>query len=1173
MKDKLLYLIRQVRRTGAPFSARGEGPGMRCTGACLHAPESNRASKNENAAAALIRATAFALLLSPLFATAQKDVRTVKTTVADILVLLPAKDYGQADRIYGQLIKLNPDGLAMVTNQVVPNGNPDGVASRFAVSLLTHGSKTKLDKAKIEQAYLAALKKATETEVKAYFISNLQLIGSAASVPALSQYINNKELADPAIEALVSIGTLDAKKVLFIATAAGDTSIKPKLVKALGALKYTPALPVISKLSAENDFELRKQSLWAMALMGSGASYQTLLQQARNVSFKAEPSEATKALVEYLHQVSAKGDTALASKISSDILANTSDASQQYARLAALEVLAQKPTQPTVVMLAQELEKFDAEYRKEVLNIAIPSAKNPAVLGMWKAVYEPATGVQKAEILTMLSQANQNSGFADSYLLPALSSENKDLRMAAATQLAATKNKTYAAALVDYLAKTTDDAELAAAKAALLQLTDKSNASLAAAKIDAAAPKAKIALLEVLAERRATQHFDVAAQLFTSNDEAVKAAAYAALPNLSAPNNMSSLLTMLAATDNEAATKSIQSAIVAALDKSSIPLVNAAYEQQKAKLLPVLPYASDKSALDKVMTSFSKGTDAEKELAFAALEKWQNQDAVRTLRGIRQNPSFAAWHGRAFAAYISQVSKSNWPDDQKLLMLEEIMPLASTVAEKNAVLRAIGGTRTFLALMYVSQFLEDKDLSAAASRSAMQIALPTGDGAPGLEGAEVRKVLVGILAKLTGADSQYEKIDIQTYLAKMPYTKGYEPIFNGKDLTGWQGLVENPIARSKMSKEELAQKQAAANEKLKLNWSVRDGAIWFTGNGDNLCTIKHYADFDMVADCKISKEGDSGFYLRGSPQVQIWDTSRVDVGAQVGSGGLYNNQKYPSKPLVLADNAIGEWNTFRIKMIGEKVTVYLNGVLVVDNVPLENYWDRKLPIFPSEAIELQAHGTELAFRNLYIKELGTKPYELTKDEQQQGFELLYNGSDMDKWDGNKTDYVVEDNAIAIYPNQESHGNLYTKKEYSDFVFRFQFQLTPGANNGIGIHAPIDGDAAYVGKEIQVLDNDAPVYANLEKYQYHGSVYGVIPAKRGFLKPTGEWNEEEIYVKGDYIKVTLNGTVILEGDMKKASENGTLDHKDHPGLLRHKGHIAFLGHGSVVKFKDLRVKEL
>ena len=186
---------------------------------------------------------------------------------------------------------------------------------------------------------------------------------------------------------------------------------------------------------------------------------------------------------------------------------------------------------------------------------------------------------------------------------------------------------------------------------------------------------------------------------------------------------------------------------------------------------------------------------------------------------------------------------------------------------------------------------------------------------------------------------------------------------------------------------------------------------------------------------------------------------------------------------------------------------------------------------------------------------------------------LFDGKSLDNWVGNKTDYVVEGNTIAIYPGEKSHGNLYTEKEYGDFVMRFEFQLTPGANNGLGIHAPLEGDAAYVGKEIQILDNTSPQYAQLQPWQYHGSVYGILPAKREFLKPVGEWNEEEVYVKGNNIRVTLNGTVIVEGDLKKATVNGTLDHKDHPGLQRSAGHIGFLGHGSVVRFKNLRISEL
>ncbi len=321
-------------------------------------------------------------------------------------------------------------------------------------------------------------------------------------------------------------------------------------------------------------------------------------------------------------------------------------------------------------------------------------------------------------------------------------------------------------------------------------------------------------------------------------------------------------------------------------------------------------------------------------------------------------------------------------------------------------------------------------------------------------------------------------------------------------------------------------------------------------------------------------EPDAGIYLRGTPQVQIWDTARVNAGAQVGSGGLYNNQKNPSKPLKVADQKVDEWNTFRIKMVGEQVSVWLNDELVTDNVVLENYWDRSQPIFPTEQIELQAHGSKVAYRDIFVKEIERpEPFQLSADEKKEGFRVLFDGTNLDEWTGNKKDYVVENGNIVLHPSQSFGGNLYTREQFGNFIIRFEFMLTPGANNGLGIRTPQEGDAAYEGMELQILDNEAPVYKDLQVYQYHGSVYGVIPAKRGYLKPVGEWNYQEVVANGDNIKVILNGTTILDGNIRKASKNGTIDGKNHPGLLNKTGHIGFLGHGSEVKFRNIRIKPL
>jgi HEAT repeat protein len=274
--------------------------------------------------------------------------------------------------------------------------------------------------------------------------------------------------------------------------------------------------------------------------------------------------------------------------------------------------------------------------------------------------------------------------------------------------------------------------------------------------------------------------------------------------------------------------------------------------------------------------------------------------------------------------------------------------------------RAVGSRIT---VILNDQTIVDADVDALTT---------TADGA-GLEkhpGLKRRTGHIGWLGH--GAKVEFRNIRIKPL---EPYTEGphntppagFTALFNGKDLTGWKGLVatDNPEKRAALPPEELKKQQDEADADMRANWTVEDGALVFSGKGRSLCTARDYADFEMYVDWKIKDRGDSGIYLRGSPQVQIWDPAQWPQ----GSGGLYNNQKNPSGPSECADNPIGQWNRFFIRMVGEKVTVVLNGVTVVDNVTLENYWDRAIPIFPSGQIELQNHGNTLWFRNLYIREL------------------------------------------------------------------------------------------------------------------------------------------------------------------------------------------------------------
>jgi hypothetical protein len=223
---------------------------------------------------------------------------------------------------------------------------------------------------------------------------------------------------------------------------------------------------------------------------------------------------------------------------------------------------------------------------------------------------------------------------------------------------------------------------------------------------------------------------------------------------------------------------------------------------------------------------------------------------------------------------------------------------------------------------------------------------------------------LGFLTAWSNAGEKTEKAGPKD---NMP-PSGFTALFNGKDLTDWQGLVAIN-KRKKMSKEQYEDTVKKATEKAMKHWTVKDGVIHYDGKDNNLQTAKDYGNFEMYVDWKIEPSGDSGIYLRGNPQVQIWDINGKNNPKKIGSGGLYNNQKNPKDPLMVADNPVGQWNTFHIVMKGDKVTVKLNGKLVVDNTPLENYWEKGKALPDRGPIELQHHNDPLWFKNIYVKEL------------------------------------------------------------------------------------------------------------------------------------------------------------------------------------------------------------
>ena len=408
--------------------------------------------------------------------------------------------------------------------------------------------------------------------------------------------------------------------------------------------------------------------------------------------------------------------------------------------------------------------------------------------------------------------------------------------------------------------------------------------------------------------------------------------------------------------------------------------------------------------------------------------------------------------------------------------------------------------------------------------------------------------------------------------------KDFWPLFNGKDLAGWWGLkTEDPVKWKALSADKLAEKKAASLNDIAQHWSVDGEELVNDGHGLYLSTQKDYGDFEFLVDYKTVPKADSGIYLRGIPQVQIWDSTeeaKFNIGANKGSGGLWNNSKgAPGKdPLVLADKPFGQWNSFRIIMVGERVSVWLNGKLLVDHARMENYFNRKGQIPRTGPIQLQTHGGEIRWRNVFIREIGTNEgNEILASKGGNDFKSAFNGKNFEGWAGPTNNYSVDHGSIQCIKGKG--GTIYVNDELGDFSARMEFKLPPGGNNGLAIRYPGSGDTAYVGMcELQVLDDSAKKYAKLHPAQYHGSAYGMAPAARGYQRPVGEWNFQEVTVDGSRIKVELNGTLILNADLANV-EKPMYDLGKFKGRLRKSGYFGFAGHGDAVSFRNISIRNI
>lgn len=1108
--------------------------------------------------------------------------RSSSTKIADLLAQQPAAEKSKFLQAMKELEHFTEaDFSALVGGLKPPPANNAAIeyaANSYSFYVTQKGLETR--RTLFTNGLAHALSELKDKHQQGFVLQLLQQCAGNESIGVIVPFLSDEYLGDKAARALVGIGTNDAAAALLRALPAAPT-VKTKLgiVSALGELRFKPAEDAI--IDEQNKYtapDFQQATLTALAKIGGEKSFdifQKKVLQTNNpaVFVLMDP------LIEYTKNLLANGQLQNGESLAGAIFKQAAIVKAPGSQLAALQILTQLNADKEKTNLLTLAIGEDPVLRQGALQLLEQYGNRQDVESLLAALPKLMPEVQES-ILKFLAQ---KGSLADAQIIKKLLAKKMTVNKPVIAALNAIDKLSIGSEYAFLIAqlKNADEEKANAIQQLLLGSKNAGAFNFINQILGKADVKTQVALLNILATRKNLSASASVLPLLDSKNPEVRKAAYTALPNVVNASDTDLLLETLGKA-NEQELASIQQAILVAVKSGNhreahiqrmAANISRSAAPSAAKYFSIFSGLGSSEALNAVNNYTSSNQADLKSQALKALANWSSAEVLPLLLSHARKPQTDADFDAILSGCIKHIRAGQFTPEQKTLYLKDVFALARTNHQQNAVIQALPSAGTYQALIFAARFLNQPSLKNAATHTTMNIAFEH----KAYYGKEVRTILNKVNENLSGSEGAYLKEAVTRHLAEMPENEGYVALFNGKDLTGWKGLVANPIKRKAMDAKTLELEQAKANEIMRQGWEVKNGELIFTGKGDNIATVKQYGDFEMLVDWKLEKEGkegDAGIYLRGSPQVQIWDTSRRNAGAQVGSGGLYNNQKNRSTPLKVADNPLGEWNTFKIIMVDELVTVYLNGELVTDRVKLENYWDRNQSIFPTEQIELQAHGTRVYYRDIFIKEFPRKEiFSLTQQESSEGFEMLFDGTHLNKWTKNAGYSINEEGHLWVDPNARFGGNLYTLEEYGDFVYRFEFKLTPGANNGIGIRTPMEGDAAYLGMEVQVLDDGAEIYKDLHPYQYHGSVYGVISSKRGALKPVGEWNVEEISIQGNKIKVTLNGQVIVDGDLAAASKKGTLDGKEHPGLKRKSGHIAFCGHGSEVFFRNIRVKRL